>query len=276
MSYTWGTGNELEKNHTIILDGQPFYVTQKVFALLHEWRSYSPWPLILWIDSICIDQSNREEKDHQNPIMKEIYQFSLIVLAYLGTPIEEDERIMHFIKRLTWEPYITRSLEIMEWINAKSKAKAQEAFLSRLRAFMFRKYYSLLSISCLFLGKIVHIIDHTNSFLTKMKEFERGKKHADEEDMKQMEAEVQELKAWEPTAKGLRLAETEDFSKMAQMIGETFASRTKYFSRMWTLQEGVAGIGLGIRCGGQQIGDSDLAKTVFYLSKKIHCGSYID
>ena len=41
---------------------------------------------ILWIDAICIDQSNVEEKNHQVPLMKSIYSNAEAVQVWLGPP----------------------------------------------------------------------------------------------------------------------------------------------------------------------------------------------
>jgi hypothetical protein len=41
-------------------------------------------PRILWIDAVCIDQSNRAEKALQIPLMTEIYAKATRVIVWLG------------------------------------------------------------------------------------------------------------------------------------------------------------------------------------------------
>ncbi|MCJ1287260.1 hypothetical protein MMC26_006608 [Xylographa opegraphella] len=41
---------------------------------------------VLWIDAVCIDQSNIEERNHQVPLMKAIYSNAEVVRVWLGSP----------------------------------------------------------------------------------------------------------------------------------------------------------------------------------------------
>jgi hypothetical protein len=54
-----------------------------------------------WIDSICIDQSNPDEKDIQIPLMRQIYGTADRVIAYLGHS-QYDGRANNFITRTIW------------------------------------------------------------------------------------------------------------------------------------------------------------------------------
>jgi hypothetical protein len=44
----------------------------------------------MWIDAVCIDQGNNEEKTQQVGIMKEIYRCATQVLIWLGKEAEAD------------------------------------------------------------------------------------------------------------------------------------------------------------------------------------------
>jgi hypothetical protein len=88
VSYTWGDPNITE---VIILDGRPFTVTAGLARALHHLR-HAKDRLILWIDAICINQRDDEEKNHQVQMMFDIYRNSTRVRAWIGRgPGEESE-----------------------------------------------------------------------------------------------------------------------------------------------------------------------------------------
>jgi Heterokaryon incompatibility protein (HET) len=55
---------------------------------------------ILWIDAICIDQSNIEERNQQVPLMKAIYSNTEAVRAWLGDPTAGSDDAMAILKEL--------------------------------------------------------------------------------------------------------------------------------------------------------------------------------
>ncbi|PVH69169.1 hypothetical protein DL98DRAFT_439628, partial [Cadophora sp. DSE1049] len=65
ISYTWG---DIEPTEEILVDGCRMKVTKS----------------LLWIDAICIDQNNNEEKEGQVPMMDKIYSHALFTTVFLG------------------------------------------------------------------------------------------------------------------------------------------------------------------------------------------------
>lgn len=84
VSYCWG---EVNRDHPIICEEGIIMVTSNLIAALRRFRSATQ-PRTLWIDTVCINQSNLEEKSHQVSIMGEIYSQAKNVLIWLG---EEDD-----------------------------------------------------------------------------------------------------------------------------------------------------------------------------------------
>ncbi|KAE9377521.1 HET-domain-containing protein, partial [Stipitochalara longipes BDJ] len=82
VSYTWGSS---EKPVTILVDGKAFKITANAFSLLRDISSFL-FPRIIWIDSICIDQSSIPEKTHQVQLMSAIYQRAFQVTIWLNHP----------------------------------------------------------------------------------------------------------------------------------------------------------------------------------------------
>ena len=78
MSYRWGS---TERTEEILVDGKRFPVTRSAFKLLVARRSI--WrERNLWVDAICVNQSNEEEKSSQIRLMGAIYRRASRVIAF--------------------------------------------------------------------------------------------------------------------------------------------------------------------------------------------------
>ncbi|KAI0198823.1 hypothetical protein F4808DRAFT_434578 [Astrocystis sublimbata] len=86
ISYTWGDEDETE---TIQLDKQDFRVRGNLWSCLYHLglsaltsRTSSRY---LWVDAVCIDQTNTSEKNAQVRVMDEIYRNASYVSIWLGS-----------------------------------------------------------------------------------------------------------------------------------------------------------------------------------------------
>ena len=86
LSYTWGD-NQLTR--TIFCDGKRLAVTENLYLALRKLRDTHPF-VPLWIDAVCIDQSNVSERTKQVRLMKQIYQKAEQVIIWLGEEVETD------------------------------------------------------------------------------------------------------------------------------------------------------------------------------------------
>ena len=80
ISYCWGNSTD---TRTITMNRKHYNVSPKVFNILEECSSVHCSKL-LWIDSICINQSDNEEKSNQTQLMWQIYHQASEVIVYLG------------------------------------------------------------------------------------------------------------------------------------------------------------------------------------------------
>ncbi|KAK1469599.1 hypothetical protein CMEL01_01366 [Colletotrichum melonis] len=81
LSYCWGDSTRLCQ--PIHVDGKILFVTEKLLeALNYLRREYED--RILWVDAICIDQSNVQERGHQVGWMGNLYAHADRVLCWLG------------------------------------------------------------------------------------------------------------------------------------------------------------------------------------------------
>ncbi|KAF4633098.1 hypothetical protein G7Y89_g5022 [Cudoniella acicularis] len=83
LSYTWG---QSPTTKLIILNDCKFYVNSNLESALRRLRRHQNSPLnrFLWIDAICIDQSNNPEKCAQVVLMKKTYEYASQVIVWLG------------------------------------------------------------------------------------------------------------------------------------------------------------------------------------------------
>ncbi|RYN42939.1 hypothetical protein AA0119_g11215 [Alternaria tenuissima] len=94
LSYVWGPP---DVGKSILIDGKPFEVRQNLWNFLNEAcaretlqdANNAHVPRFLWIDAICIDQSQVKERNHQVAMMGKIYSRAYEVLVWLGqsTPL---------------------------------------------------------------------------------------------------------------------------------------------------------------------------------------------
>ena len=82
LSYVWGPETPLT---TIYIDGRPFNVRQNLYAFLWHYVRSSEQHL-LWIDAICINQSDLVEKSSQVTMMGKIFQKARSAIVWLGPP----------------------------------------------------------------------------------------------------------------------------------------------------------------------------------------------
>ncbi|KAG5657653.1 hypothetical protein KAF25_007686 [Fusarium avenaceum] len=102
ISYVWGDANK--SGSVQILDHEKdiearIDITHNCQAALKSLRRVDS-PRVLWIDSICINQSSSAEKTHQLNLMAHIYQNASQVLVYLGEGTAVSDTAMKFIREL--------------------------------------------------------------------------------------------------------------------------------------------------------------------------------
>ena len=103
LSYCWGNGLP---DHSIRIDGRAYSVTSNLLtAIKTRHRCLQGSDVPIWIDAICIDQSNNEEKSVQVRLMGDIYSQAAAVLVWLG---EASKGIRMFADTVLWLEYAKR------------------------------------------------------------------------------------------------------------------------------------------------------------------------
>ena len=85
LSYVWGSRGVTRE---VILAGRPHKVTVNLKRALRYYRHHYSQGVDLWVDALCIDQSNLTERMHQVQLMGQIYSRCRKMVIYLADRLE--------------------------------------------------------------------------------------------------------------------------------------------------------------------------------------------
>ncbi|KAE8444215.1 hypothetical protein EG329_000812 [Mollisiaceae sp. DMI_Dod_QoI] len=97
LSYMWGSPNEAR---SISIDSRTCYIRQNLWWALYFLRSKEE-VIVLWIDALCINQANIEERNYQVRQMDRIYKDAKKVVIWVGCESPNDAKALPYI----WEIY---------------------------------------------------------------------------------------------------------------------------------------------------------------------------
>jgi hypothetical protein len=154
ISYTWGVqrprrlwlaiqsddeateiGDSLRPWSLIHCEDQVIEIGDNLSALLQTLGSHDR-RLPFWIDALCIDQGNHQEKLHQIPLMRDVYSRACEVLVWLGSATDD---IVEAARAL---PEVNADLEKLKVFPTKS----HKAFNRPLPGTLIRRMHGLCDI----------------------------------------------------------------------------------------------------------------------------------
>ena len=89
LSYAWGSP---DRKHGIRINGSEIRISENLFEFLQVYRKRDDRGLI-WIDQLCINQSDDKEKGRQVGMMHDIYRKAKLTLIWLGA---DHQRVLPF------------------------------------------------------------------------------------------------------------------------------------------------------------------------------------
>ncbi|KAH6648755.1 heterokaryon incompatibility protein-domain-containing protein [Truncatella angustata] len=102
LSYTWGDPSAVED---IFVNNQGFTVTSNLGAFLRQRREPNS-TVTLWIDAVCINQTDFQEKNQQIPMMSMIYAGAARLTIWLGSASEDSHLAIDQLRLLgSGSPY---------------------------------------------------------------------------------------------------------------------------------------------------------------------------
>lgn len=139
LSYVWGDPSDTRQ---IMVNGKEFSVTSNLFAALNRLRDTKD-VAILWIDSICIDQSNISERGGQVRQMAKIYSMARLVRMWVGEETVDTKLLIKDLR--TWKIDFSQNIDshaTQERYRAfLEKISRVDTTLERCQAFIERPYW---------------------------------------------------------------------------------------------------------------------------------------
>ncbi|RFN45505.1 hypothetical protein FIE12Z_10268 [Fusarium flagelliforme] len=133
LSYTWGPPRNVEdpenSSVTILFNGQLCEVQPNLHDALLELQATCPETPI-WIDALCINQSNQVERSAQVSVMNEIYGSAAHVVVWLGKATPELVAGVNAAERIGTEsvPHTIRMLNTQTWDFGNTLSNMQEKY----------------------------------------------------------------------------------------------------------------------------------------------------
>jgi hypothetical protein len=97
LSYAWG---DAELTRMIWVNDKVMAISRNLESALETLR-HPKDPRKLWVDAICIDQGNVQERNRQVAVMRSIYRKALRVLIWLGEEKPDSDLAFDMIERLS-------------------------------------------------------------------------------------------------------------------------------------------------------------------------------
>ncbi|KAK0515386.1 hypothetical protein JMJ35_002765 [Cladonia borealis] len=141
LSYVWG-----DQSHPleILLDGQVFLVGLNLASALGNLR-LADRPRRLWIDAICINQGDQEERSSQVLLMRQIYSYASRVVVWLGIDTPENVSALNLLRSVKEMIHVNESVDGGETPSQSDIAKVRnyldtDMSTKESHSFLFRDF----------------------------------------------------------------------------------------------------------------------------------------
>ncbi|KAK1491579.1 HET domain-containing protein [Colletotrichum tamarilloi] len=134
LSYAWGS---IDLSASIIANGKTLRITNNLFTALTYLRD-DHVSKVMWIDAVCIDQSNVAERGHQVGQMAGIYRGAEQVIIWLGPPTHETNLLFGCLEELhkSWARQKSRDDLVQaqeQWSKIRQNSELDQAVLLDLQ-----------------------------------------------------------------------------------------------------------------------------------------------
>lgn len=136
LSYVWGDAGATVD---ISLNGSPSPVTENLHAALLHLRNVC-LERIIWVDAVCINQKDEEEKGRQIQYMASIYGYASSVVVWLGRSADGSDDALSSI-RVAASGGLNEQAEWNDEAGTTFEEDADENILSLLQRRWFRRIW---------------------------------------------------------------------------------------------------------------------------------------
>ena len=133
LSYVWG--DDRRHNEFYLVDGTVLYLNDNLFEALQYLPQHCRTEY-LWIDQICIDQSNIKERNRQVKIMGNIYRHAYKVLIWMDADDSVSTSLNDLWEDFQHETKVTSPARLEEFVDSKRKvylAEGESNIIHRLQ-----------------------------------------------------------------------------------------------------------------------------------------------
>ncbi|KAF2995487.1 hypothetical protein E8E14_004234 [Neopestalotiopsis sp. 37M] len=129
LSYVWGSE---DTPNSIIVSGQTVHIGANLYHALLRLRHHLIHR-VLWIDAICINQTDTREKEQQIPLMSQIYHQAGRVIVWLGEEADDSTEALQAILQAgksgsdSNELFGRQPFPSMQELNTSGSAYAQDS-----------------------------------------------------------------------------------------------------------------------------------------------------
>jgi hypothetical protein len=116
ISYRWGDPSATKE---IWINSLSYNVTESLYEALLRLQKYQGQigksGIYFWIDAICIDQNNLNEKSHEVSRMRTIYEDAEYVICWLGSSAEDSDLAISQISKVGQDLLARGYLDILDY-----------------------------------------------------------------------------------------------------------------------------------------------------------------
>ena len=140
LSYVWGSQAETSR---IIINGSEVSVSQNLATALRELSARNDFSgrFKLWVDAVCINQNDEQERPNQIKKMRQIYSSALSVVAWLGEAGDESDKAFDLLSGLA--KFSNDTEQLLELLRGDPEYFGRACFFG-LHELMLRPYWSRL------------------------------------------------------------------------------------------------------------------------------------
>ncbi|KAF2804927.1 heterokaryon incompatibility, partial [Mytilinidion resinicola] len=144
LSYTWG---QSAPSRVLWLDDNMITISDNLHSALFSLQ-LEDQPRLLWVDFVCINQMDLQERNSQVQLMYDIFSTAKKVVAYLGHEADGSERIPELLARICAAHELTlndanlKKMHCMPWaLSPCGLPTSEDASWEVLRKFLSRPWF---------------------------------------------------------------------------------------------------------------------------------------
>lgn len=141
LSYVWGESS----GKSITCNGYNVRVTDSCFEALSSLRQ-SLGSFTIWVDAVCINQEDDDEKAAQIPLMEQIYTWAEAVYIWLGPRTETTKKGLEYIRLGSRYRLFFMGIP---WRNANKRVTIFQEYISFCKRGLITLYFQDIKERCL-------------------------------------------------------------------------------------------------------------------------------